>query len=902
MLKLFGIIMIIPMKIRRGINLSKLTPMMQQYMELKDKYKDCLMFFRLGDFYELFFKDAEIASRELEITLTGRDCGLENRAPMCGVPYHAADGYIDRLVSKGYKVAICEQVEDASEAKGIVKRDVIRVITPGTLIDTSLLEDKKNSYLVSLYISNLGCGLSYVDISTGEFLCTEITKEEMAQKLIDEISKIEPNEIIYFIEGGLNLTYLIEGIKKRFNVYISQHDHWAFEKNYAINQIKDHFNIVAIEGLGLNTNHLGVQSTGALIHYLKSTQKRSLTHINKINLYTFTQKMTLDISTRRNLELTETIRGKNKKGSLLWILDKTLTAMGGRMIRKWIEEPLLDVDHINARLQAVEVLKNDLLLRKELKENLKEIYDLERLCGKIAFGSANPRDLVALKKSLCFLPGIKQLFNDETSGLLGTLLSNIDLLEDAKDLIDISILEEPALSLKDGGIIKEGYNKELDDLHMASKEGKHWIAKLEQQEKDKTGIKSLKVGYNKIFGYYIEITKSNLHLAPDSYMRKQTLANCERYITPELKEIETKILGAEEKIVAIEYEQFIEIRNILLSKIERIQRTARAVAELDVLYSFAEVAGENNYIKPEVNDSEVIDIKDGRHPVVEKVLENNMFVPNDTYINTEDEQLLMITGPNMAGKSTYMRQVALIILMAQIGSFVPANNAIIGISDRIFTRVGANDDLSQGQSTFMVEMSEMASIINLATRKSLLIVDEIGRGTSTFDGLSIAWSTAEFISKSLRSRTLFSTHYHELTQLSETYTGIKNYKVSVKEEKEEVIFLHKVLKGSADKSYGIQVAKLAGLPREIINRANHILSDLERKNIYEDDSRNVAKEPETIFINDESDNKNKEKQLKFDDFIEPEIIKDLKNINLLETTPIDALNILYKLQKKATKL
>ncbi len=770
------------------------------------------------------------------------------------------------------------------------------------MIDTNLLEDKRNNYLLSLYISAVGCGLSYVDISTGEFLCTEIIGDEIEQKVIDEISKVEPTEIIYFIEEGSTSSNLIEDIKKRFSIYISIYDSWTFEKNHAINQIKDQFNIVGIEGLGFHSNHLGIQSTGSLLYYLKSTQKRSLTHINKIDLYAFEEKMILDIFTRRNLELTETIRGKNKKGSLLWVLDKTLTAMGGRMIRRWIEEPLLNVEIINQRLQAVEVLKEDILLRRELKESLKQIYDLERLSGKIAFGSANPRDLVALKKSIYFLPTIKQLFDNKAAGLLGELLTNIDPLDDIKNLIDISILDEPALNLKDGGIIKEGYNKDLDELQRASKEGKHWIAKLEQQEKDRTGIKSLKVGYNRIFGYYIEISKSNLHLAPESYIRKQTLANCERYITPELKEIETKILGAEEKIVDIEYEQFIEIRNILSLEIERIQRTANAIAELDVLYSFAEVAGESNYIKPTVNDSEVINIQEGRHPVVEKVLENDMFISNDTYINTEDEQLLIITGPNMAGKSTYMRQVALIVLMAQIGSFVPAYSATIGITDRIFTRVGANDDLSQGQSTFMVEMSEMASIINLATKKSLLIVDEIGRGTSTFDGLSIAWSVAEYICKTLGSKTLFSTHYHELTQLSETYTGIKNYRVSVKEDKDQIIFLHKVLKGSADKSYGIQVARLAGLPKDIINRANDILIDLERKNSDEDNhSNDVSKESEVALTSNNIDI-NKEEQLKLEDFVGLEIIKDLKYINLLETTPIDALNILYRLQKKATQL
>ncbi len=888
--------------------MSKLTPMMQQYMEIKERYKDSLVFFRLGDFYELFFEDAETASRDLEITLTARECGLENKAPMCGVPFHAANNYIDKLVSKGHKVAICEQVEDPSKAKGIVKRDVIRVITPGTLIDTNLLDDKKNNYLISIYISSNGCGLSYVDMSTGELLCTEILGNEMNQKLMDEISKIEPTEMIYFIEKDVHNSNLIENIREKFNIYINQCDDWIFEDNYSINQIKDQFSVASISGLGFHPNHIGIQSTGAIIHYLKTTQKRSLTHINKINLYNFEDKMILDIATRRNLELTETIRNNDKKGSLLWVLDKTSTAMGARMIRKWIEEPLLSVEVINQRLHAVEILKNDILLRSELKENLKQIYDLERLSGKIAFGSANPRDLVALKNSASYLPTIKKLFSNKASGLLNKILDRIDTLEDIKELIDKSILDEPALSLKDGGIIKGGYSEELDELQKASREGKQWVANLEQEEKQKTGIKSLKIRYNKVFGYYIEISKSNLHLAPDNYTRKQTLANSERYITPELKEIENKILGAEEKITQIEYDEFIDIRSKLSDEIKRIQKTANAIAELDVLYSFAEVAEENNYIKPNVNNSETIDIKEGRHPVVEKVLESELFVSNDTYIDTEDEQLLMITGPNMAGKSTYMRQVALITLMAQIGSFVPAENATLGITDRIFTRVGANDDLSQGQSTFMVEMSEMASIVNLATKKSLLIVDEIGRGTSTFDGLSIAWAVAEYISEKLRSRTLFSTHYHELTELSKLYDRIVNYRVSVKEDKDQIIFLHKVLKGSADKSYGIQVARLAGLPNDIISRAKNILTDLESKDgNCTGDLNNIVKENHIvknteIAISNETENNKETEQLKLEDLMESDIIKELKNINLLETTPLDALNILYKIQKKATQI
>jgi DNA mismatch repair protein MutS len=873
--------------------LSKLTPMMQQYIKLKEKHRDCLMFFRLGDFYELFFEDAEIASRELEITLTAR--GKTEKAPMCGVPHHAASTYIDRLISKGYKVAICEQIGDPSEAKGIVERDIVRIVTPGTLIDTNLLDDKKNNYLASLYISAEGCGLTYVDISTGELFCTEVTEQGRGREIIDEITGIGPTEIIYFVDEKSYHTDIIEFIGKGLDVYISEYDPWTFGKDYSTNQIKEQFNVMYIEGLGFSPDHFGIRSTGALLHYLKSTQKRTLAHINKINIYDLNGKMILDAPTRRNLELTETIREKNKKGSLLWILDKTLTAMGGRMIRRWIEEPLLDVEHINERLSAVEILKDDILLRKELKENLKQIYDLERLAGKIAFGSANPRDLVALGKSVSFLPVIRKLFTDRTVGLLEEILNNIDPLEDVGDLIKMSILEEPALTLKDGGIIKGGYNGELDELRKVSKEGKHWIARLEREEKDKTGIKFLKVGYNKIFGYYIEVSNSNLHLIPEHYIRKQTLVNCERYITPGLKEIESKILGAEEKIADIEYKLFIQIRDTLLSEIERIQRTANAVAKLDVLYSFAEVSEENNYVKPIVDDSEIIDIKEGRHPVVERVLGNRMFVPNDAYI-TEDERFLIITGPNMAGKSTYMRQVALIVLMAQIGSFVPAGGATVGITDRIFTRVGASDDLSRGQSTFMVEMNEMASIINLATEKSLLIIDEIGRGTSTFDGLSIAWSVVEYICKSLNSRTLFSTHYHELTKLSETHKKIRNYKVTVKEDRDDIIFLYRLLKGSADRSYGIQVARLAGLPRDIVDRANSILTDLEKKSTNEDyDLNGILRGSEVALTG------NNIEQSGFTDSVYEEIIGDLRNIDLLRVTPIDALNILYKFQKKATE-
>ncbi len=891
--------------------MSKLTPMMQQYTKLKEKYSDCLMFFRLGDFYELFFEDAETASRELEITLTAR--GKADKVPMCGVPHHAADTYIDRLISRGYKVAICEQIEDPSEAEGIVKRDVVRVVTPGTLIGTNLLEDNKNNYLVSLYVSADGCGITCADISTGEFLCTQIIGCEGKGKITDEIARIGPAEIIYFVDEKSNYDNLIENISKRFDVYISEYDSWAFEKGYSINQIKEQFGVISIEGLGFDPNHIGIQSTGALLHYLKATQKRALTHINKINIYDLDKKMILDAPTRRNLELTETIREKSRKGSLLWIIDETLTAMGGRKIKRWVEEPLLDIKHINRRLRAVEILKHDILLRRELEENLKQIYDLERLAGKIAFGSANPRDLVALKRSISFLPVIKQLLANQSADLLVEILNNIDPLEDIQSLIEISIQEEPSITLKDGRIIKEGYNTELDELRKIANEGKHWIAMLEQEERDKTGIRSLKVGYNKTFGYYIEVSKPNLHLVPKHYMRKQTLVNSERYFIAELKEMETKILGAEEKVVEIEYELFVQVRDMISKEVKRIQQTAGAVAKLDVLYSFAKIAEENNYVKPAVNKDEIIEIEDGRHPVIEKVLRDKMFVPNNTYIDTKDEQLLIITGPNMAGKSTYMRQVALIVLMAQIGSFVPAHSATIGIVDRIFTRIGASDDLSRGQSTFMVEMSEMAGIVNLATERSLLIIDEIGRGTSTFDGLSIAWSVIEYICNSLNCRTLFSTHYHELTQLSKVHRKIKNYKISIKEEKDDIIFLYRLLEGSTDRSYGIQVAKLAGLPLDIINRANDILMGLERKNSDKGTGPdNILIESEIAPVDEieksEFDNKNPGSEdnsianSQSENLVDTEIMRDLKNIDLLKTTPIDALNILYEFQKKATRI
>ncbi|WP_456297864.1 DNA mismatch repair protein MutS [Anaerovirgula multivorans] len=864
--------------------------MMEQYMEIKNQYNDTLLLFRLGDFYELFFDDALVASRELEITLTGRDCGLEERAPMCGVPYHSVNNYINKLIIKGYKVAICDQVEDAAEAKGIVKRDVVRVITPGTLIDTELLEEKKNNYLMSIYGKGKGVGITYVDISTGELLTTEIVKEKFKENLHDEICKVHPKEIIYYVEDPL-LKDLITDCGEKLNLYINDYEDWHFDYEYATKQLKSHFNTISIEGLGFEYKHLGVQSTGALIDYLKSTQKRTLNHLKRIQVYTLKDTMILDLNTRRNLELTETIREKKKKGSLLWVLDKTMTSMGGRLLRRWIEEPLLDIESINNRLSIVEIFKEDLLLRKELKEYLKDIYDLERLSGKIAYGTVNPRDLIALKNSIACLPAIKDLLSNKESTFLQDILSKISNHEEVKHLIENAILDEPSINVKEGNIIKNGYNQDVDELRYASKEGKSWISSLETKERERTGIKSLKIGYNKIFGYYLEVTKSNLHMVPNDYIRKQTLANCERYITPELKEMESKVLGAEEKVITLEYQLFLEIRKEIEKEVPNIQNTAQSIAQLDALYSLAESAYENGYIKPLVNNDHKIIISNGRHPVVEKMINNNGFISNDTIIDREKHEISIITGPNMAGKSTYMRQVALIVLMAQIGSFIPAESATIGVVDRIFTRVGASDDLSQGQSTFMVEMSEMANILSNATMNSLLILDEIGRGTSTFDGLSIAWAVIEHISQALKCKTLFSTHYHELTELEGIIEGVKNYRIAVKEEEDNIVFLRKVIEGSADKSYGIQVAKLAGLPTAVIGRAQKILMDLEKNDL--------AKHDIVIKENPLQGNVNNQ-QLNFLDIDNEEIISQIKALNLMETTPIESLNILYRLQKKAS--
>ena len=813
--------------------MAEFSPMMQHYLETKKQYKDCVLFYRLGDFYEMFFEDAEIVSRELELTLTGKDCGQEKRAPMSGIPYHAADSYIAKLIEKGYKVAICEQVEDPKQAKGIVKREVIRVVTPGTVIESNLLEEKKNNYIMAIYKSGLYFGISVCDISTGEFLATQIVEHNNFARLLDEISRYSPAEIIVS-DMMFNSKTEIEKIKERFETYISKESEESFDGEYEL--LSGMYNIIDDKNekiKNLSDKKLAIYAINALLKYLEDTQKTSLDHINTIKIYNTTRYMALDINARRNLEITEKMRDKSKKGTLLWVLDKTSTSMGGRLLRRWLNDPLIDRKEINDRLDAVEELKDSIILRGDVVEALKKVYDIERLAGKISYGNANGRDMISLKNSVKQLPEIKKVLSTTGAGLLKEIYENIDTLDDIYEIIEKSIVDEPPIGVKDGGIIKIGYDPEIDKLKLATTEGKKWILELEAKEREQTGIKGLKVGFNKVFGYFIEVTKSNLSMVPDRYVRKQTLTNCERYITEELKNLENQILGAEERVVTLEYNAFCEIRSSIEKQIQRIQKTATLVSTLDVLVSFATVADDMNYVKPEVDNGGVIDIKEGRHPVIEKMISNSNFVPNDTYLDEEGNRLAIITGPNMAGKSTYMRQVALITLMAQVGSFVPASYAKIGVVDKIFTRVGASDDLSMGQSTFMVEMMEVATILKEATKNSLVILDEIGRGTSTYDGLSIAWAVAEFIADKEKcgAKTLFATHYHELTELENKVEGVKNYSIAVKEKGEDIIFLRKIVDGGTDESYGVHVARLAGVPQVVTKKANEILQSLERRNV-----------------------------------------------------------------------
>ena len=866
--------------------MADFSPMMQHYLEKKKEYPDCILFYRLGDFYEMFFDDALTASRELEITLTAKACGQDEKAPMCGVPFHSADIYIARLIQKGYKVAICEQLEDPKTAKGIVKRDVIRVVTPGTVIESNLLEEKKNNFIMSVVKKGLYYGLAVCDVSTGDFFATQITETNNFEKLLDEIARFMPSEIIankMMAESEKE----VARIKDRINVCISREAEEKFSEEYEL--LEKLYTIKNDTDKALKENLFAISAINGLNEYLNETQKTKLDHINTIVIYKTTKYMALDVSARRNLELTERMRDKSKRGTLIWVLDKTQTSMGGRMLRRWVNDPLIDVKEINERLDSVEELKNSLMLRGDIGDSLNKVYDIERLAGKISYGNVNARELISLKSSLSKLPELKEELSRTKSSLLKKLYNDLDELKDIYDLIEESIIEEPPITIKEGGIIKTGYNPEIDECRKAAVEGKSWLIDIETKEREATGIKNLKVGYTKVFGYYIEVTRSFLSQVPtDRYIRKQTLTGAERYITEELKAIEDKVLGAEEKIVTLEYEEFVKIRTQIASQIERIQKSSNVVAILDVLNDFANISEDYEYCKPIVNSSDEIKIENGRHPVIERMIGSGEFVENDTFLNQKEDRLAIITGPNMAGKSTYMRQVALITLMAQIGCFVPATEATIGVVDKIFTRVGASDDLSMGQSTFMVEMTEVATILKNATPKSLVILDEIGRGTSTYDGLAIAWAVAEYISdkETLGCKTLFATHYHELTTLEEKLEGVKNYQIAVKEKGEDIIFLRKIIPGGTDESYGIHVAKLAGAPNKMLSRANEILKTLEKK----------------VRIKEKQEEKEMKKQvsgqLDMYNYKLADVAEELDKININELTPIDALNTIVKIKEK----
>lgn len=873
--------------------MAKLTPLMQQYTQIKAQYKDCILFYRLGDFYEMFFEDAKICSKELEIALTGKNIGQDERAPMCGVPHHAVDGYLSKLISKGYRVAICEQVEDPKTAKGIVKREVVRIVSPGTHLNTQVMDETKNNYLMSIVHTTNIYGVSVVDVTTGDYFVSEI---DTNRKLMDEIYKWSPSEIICndtFMVSGIDM----EAIKSINNLSLSPLEPWYYDDDLCQRALMEHFDVGTLDGIGLKDYTIGVIAAGSIMQFLTETQKSALSHITKITPYTYDKFMLLDSSTIRNLELTETIRDKHKKGSLLWVLDKTKTAMGARLLRNYIEQPLIDIDMINKRLDGVSQLKDNMITREEIREYLNAIYDLERLMSKISYKSANPRDLVALKSSLEMLPHIKFLIHNLDSELIQEIHNDMDDLSDIYQLLSRAMIEEPPINLKEGGIIRDGYNEIVDKLRKAKTEGKDWLMELETEEREATGIKNLRIKYNRVFGYYLEVTNSYKDLVPEEWTRKQTLANAERYTTGRLKELEDIILGAEDKLFSLEYDLFCEIRDKVGLEIKRIQKTAKAVARLDVIASLALVAERNNYTCPQMNDEGLINIKNGRHPVVELTITNDMFVPNDTLLDNESNRISIITGPNMAGKSTYMRQTAIIVLMAQIGSFVPADSAQIGIVDRIFTRVGASDDLAGGQSTFMVEMTEVANILRNATKNSLLILDEIGRGTSTFDGLSIAWAVIEHISNTsvLGAKTLFATHYHELTELEGKLEGVNNYCIAVKEQGEDIVFLRKIVKGGADKSYGIQVAKLAGVPAPVLRRANKIVEELTENDL--------AMKAKSITTRVESSAKpkssNESSQLSlFSVTGNDDVIRELREIDIGRLTPIDAINKLYQIQKK----
>lgn len=877
--------------------MAEYSPMMQHYLKTKEEYKDCILFYRLGDFYEMFFDDALVVSKELELTLTGKDCGQAERAPMCGIPFHAAETYLNRLVANGHKVAICEQVEDPKQAKGIVKREVIRIVTPGTNLNTQALDETKNNYLMSIVYLGEKIGVSIADFSTGDYFVTELSS---GSELIDEINKFVPSEIItneYFSMSGIDLT----AVNDKLGITMSTLDSWYFDEDTCIKKLLTHFKVGVLDGLGLKDYTSGTIAAGALLLYLYEMQKGSVDHITSIVPYTTGKYMLIDSSSRRNLELVETMREKQKKGSLLWVLDKTKTAMGARALRSMIEQPLINKEDILKRQAGIEECNNRAIDREEIREYLNPVYDLERIMTKISCKSANPRDLIAFRNSLEMLPHIKKLIGTMESDLFAECFANLDDLADIYSLISSAIVEEPPITIREAGIIKEGFSKEADELRRAKTEGKEWLAQLEAREKEATGIKNLKVKYNKVFGYYLEVTNSFKNLVPADWVRKQTLTNAERYTTDELKKLEDVILGAEDKLCSLEYDLFNEVRDSIAAEVRRIKSTARAIAEIDVYTALSVVAQQYNYVKPAINEKGIIDIKNGRHPVVEKMIRNDMFVSNNTYLDNAKNRISIITGPNMAGKSTYMRQTALIVLMAQIGSFVPAQEANIGIVDRIFTRVGASDDLASGQSTFMVEMTEVANILRNATPKSLLILDEIGRGTSTFDGLSIAWAVVEYIAntKVLGAKTLFATHYHELTELEGTLDGVNNYCIAVKENGDDIVFLRKIIKGGADKSYGIQVAKLAGVPDTVIERAKELVADLSDADISlkaRDIAQYSKKQEKLVDSYKKVDDLEVKQMSLFDTVNNDDIIEDIKALDISNMTPIDALNTLYKLQ------
>ena len=879
-------------------DVAELTPMMQKYMETKEEYPDCILFYRLGDFYEMFFEDALTASKELEITLTGKSCGLDERAPMCGIPYHAVEGYLTKLVSRGYKVAICEQVEDPKLAKGLVKREVVRIVTPGTNLNMQSLEESKNNYLMCITYTPNKIGLSIADVTTGDFYLTEV---EDTKKLLDELMKYEPSEIICndaFLVSGMD----IGDLRGRLHISVNALEAHIFDDESCKKCLMKHFKVNTLIGLGIEDFPTGMIAAGAMLQYLYETQKTSLEHFTHIYPYLTSKYMLLDSSTRRNLELTETLREKQKRGSLLWVLDKTKTAMGARTLRSWLEQPLIEKNQMEKRLDAIEEQNKDSVSRDEIREYLNPVYDLERLLSKVTYKTANPRDLIAFRNSLEMMPHIKAVLKGFQKEALTEIEQEIDGLEDIYQLIDRAIEEDPPILIREGGMIKAGFDADIDTLRSAKTDGKQWLAKLEEEDRERTGIKNLKIKYNKVFGYYFEVTNSFKNMVPEDYVRKQTLANAERYTTPRLKELEDMILNAEDKLNTLEYDLFCKIRDSIALEIERIQKTAKAVARLDVFASLSLVAERNHYVRPKLNEKGVIDIKEGRHPVVEQVIDNDLFIANDTYLDNGKHCISIITGPNMAGKSTYMRQSALIVLMAQIGCFVPAKSANIGIVDRIFTRVGASDDLASGQSTFMVEMNEVANILRNATSNSLLILDEIGRGTSTFDGLSIAWAVIEHISnrKLLGAKTLFATHYHELTELEGKMNNVINYCIAVKECGDDIVFLRKIIRGGADKSYGIQVAKLAGVPDMVIGRAKEIVEQLSDNDITE--------KVQSIQVDVKGDGKTK-KQPKYDevdlaqmslfDTVKDEdVLKELEEIDITMLTPLDAMNTLYRLQNK----